>query len=130
MILLDTCALIYDALAPARLGRRAARLIEAGAAAGELGCSDISLWETAMLAAEGRIALPTSTAAFLALALEARRIRMAPITPEIAELSCGDRFHHADPADRIIAATALVLDAPIVTCDARLREMRGLKTVW
>jgi len=130
MILLDTCALIYDALAPARLGRRAARLIEEGAAAGELACSDISLWETAMLAAKGRLALPTTSARFLALALEARGIRVAPITPEIAQAACGERFSHADPADRIIAATALALDAPIVTCDARLREVPGLKTVW
>lgn len=130
MILLDTCALIYDALDPVRLGRRASRLIEAGAESGELACSDISLWETAMLAAKGRLALPTSPAQFLTLAVEARRIRVAPITPEIAEISCGERFQRADPADRIIAATALALDAPIVTCDARLREVRGLKTVW
>ena len=130
MILLDTCALIYDALDPARLGRRAAHLIDEGAESGELACSDITLWETAMLAARGRLALPTSAAAFLTLALEARRIRVEPITPEIAEISCGDRFHHADPADRVIAATALVHDARIVTCDARLREVRGLKTIW
>ena len=130
MILLDTCALIYDALDPVRLGRRAARLIDEGAESGELACSDITLWETAMLAAKGRLTLPTSPAEFLTLALEARRIRVTPITPEIAEVSSGDRFHHADPADRVIAATALVLDAPIVTCDARLREVPGLKTVW
>lgn len=83
-----------------------------------------------MLAAEGRLAIPTSPSQFLTLALEARRIRVAPITPEIAGISRDDRFHHADPADRIIAATSLALDAPIVTCDARLREVRGLKTVW
>jgi PIN domain nuclease of toxin-antitoxin system len=130
VILLDTCALIYDALDPRRLGRRAARLIEEEAGSRGLLCSDISLWETAMLAARGRLTLPTSPAQFLTLALEARSVQVAPITPEIAELSCGDRFHHADPADRIIAATAIVLDAPVVTCDARLREVRGLKTVW
>lgn len=130
MILLDTCALIYDALDPARLGPRAARLIEEEAEIGGLVCSDMTLWETAMLAAKGRLSLPTSPGQFLTLALEARRIRVAPITPEIAEISCGDRFHHADPADRIIAATGLALEAPIVTCDARLRDVRGLKTVW
>jgi PIN domain nuclease of toxin-antitoxin system len=130
VILLDTCALIYDALDPASLGRRGARLIEEGAETGELACSDMSLWETAMLAAKGRLTLPTSTARFLSLALEARRIRVAPISPEIAEISCGERFRHADPADRIIAATAISLDAPLVTCDDLLRGVRGLKTIW
>jgi PIN domain nuclease of toxin-antitoxin system len=130
VILLDTCALIYDALDPGRLGRRAARLIDEASEAGGLVCSDITLWETAMLTAKGRLKLPTTSARFLTLALEARRIRVAPITPEIAETSRADRFRHADPADRIIAATALGLNAPVVTCDERLREVRGLKTVW
>jgi len=130
VIVLDTCALIFDALDPARLGPRAARLIEEGAAQGTLTCSDISLWEVAMLAAKGRLHLPTDSAAFLRLAMESRQVRVLPITPEIAHLSSHGRFGHADPADRIIAATALTHNAVLLSCDQRLRETQGLRVVW
>ena len=36
----------------------------------------------------------------------------------------------ADPADRIIAATAAVHDAPLVTRDAALLESPLVRTVW
>lgn len=39
-------------------------------------------------------------------------------------------FPHADPADRIIAATALSLGAALVTKDDKLRDYRSLKTIW
>lgn len=35
-----------------------------------------------------------------------------------------------DPADRMIAATALLRGVPLVTHDERLREVEYLKTVW
>lgn len=49
MVILDSHAIVYDALDPRRLSRRAARAIEGAAAEGTLACSDISLWEIAML---------------------------------------------------------------------------------
>jgi len=35
-----------------------------------------------------------------------------------------------DPFDRIIAATALTADLPLVTADERLRAALGERTVW
>lgn|GEM_PF-4751592 len=35
-----------------------------------------------------------------------------------------------DPADQLIAATALELDAPLVTSDGRLQTVPGLRTIW
>ena len=54
-----------------------------------------------------------------------------PVTGEIAERAggFGDAFP-GDPADRIIAATALVLDAALITPDAKLLSVPSLKTVW
>ena len=37
---------------------------------------------------------------------------------------------HPDPADRIIAATALTVGVPLVTKDERLLSYRELKTIW
>jgi PIN domain nuclease of toxin-antitoxin system len=37
---------------------------------------------------------------------------------------------HADPADRIIVATALLLGGPLATRDRRLRTYPHVRTVW
>ncbi len=129
MILLDTCALIFDALAPQRLSARARRTIESAGAEARLALSDISLWETAMLVAHGRLDPGTDSGAFLRLALATRGIRTLPISIEIAERAA-DLDIHGDPADRIIAATAIAHEARLVTADRRLRRSRSVPTLW
>jgi PIN domain nuclease of toxin-antitoxin system len=37
---------------------------------------------------------------------------------------------HADPADRIIIATALMRDTPIVTRDRKIRDYPGIQSIW
>ncbi|WP_298267412.1 type II toxin-antitoxin system VapC family toxin [Geobacter sp.] len=129
MIILDTCALIYDALTPERLSKKAARIIEEEG--GRLACSDISLWEVAMLIAKGRLDPGTDTLSFIRLALAARPIQVIPITPEIAALSAThDGFSHFDPADRLIAATTLQCRGKLVTCDQHLHKVKGLPVIW
>lgn len=81
MVILDTHAIIYDALEPRRLSRRATRALESAAVEGALACSDISLWEIAMLVAKGRLDPGADTAQFLNDIVEARALRVIPITP-------------------------------------------------
>jgi PIN domain nuclease of toxin-antitoxin system len=130
VILLDTCTLIFDALTPERLSPAAREALERGEAEGELACADISLWEIAMLIAKSRLAPGTDAATFCRLAIDARGIQVLPITPEIAAASAGIELPHGDPADRLIAATALAMDAPLVTCDEKLRVSEVVITVW
>lgn len=131
MIVLDTCAMIFDALDPPRLGRKARRELNAASAKGAAACSDISLWEIAMLAAKGRLDPGTDAITFIDLVVTSRNLKVIPITPEVAHLSASYRgFSHADPADRIIASTALFLKAPLLTPDSRLRAVKGLKVLW
>jgi PIN domain nuclease of toxin-antitoxin system len=129
MIILDTCALLYDALTPQRLTETARSVIERADDAGQLACCDISLWEIAMLADRGRIDPGTDVASFLRLALDARAIHVLPITPEIAALSVSLGLH-GDPADRLIAATTVHHGAQLVTSDQRLRDAAGVPTIW
>ena len=130
MIVLDTHVLINDALDPKRLSRRAREAIEEGQAADALACSDISLWETAMLIARGRLRVSADARTFLDATIQSRAIRVLPITPEIAVLAQSDEFRHGDPADRIIAATALARRATLVSADRQLRKIRALNVVW
>ena len=128
--MLDTHAVVFDALAPQRLTPAARRAIERGDREGNLAVSDITLWEIAMLVARQRLDVPVSTDEFLRTALAARTIAVLPITPAIAVAAQSDGFVHGDPADRLIAATALVHHARLVTSDERLRSVATLRTIW
>jgi len=131
MLVLDTCALIFDALQPEKLSARAVRAIKQAEDAGQLACSDISLWEVAMLVQKKRVNPGTDCQTFLQLILDARKITVLPITSEIASISVSHAgFSHFDPADRIIAATALHHKGRLVTSDKRLHAVPGLDIVW
>lgn len=131
MILLDTCVMVFDALSPEKLSRIALSELEKGRQSGRLACSDISLWEIAMLMSKGRVKVGMPTLDFLSDVVAVNRLLVLPITPGIAcQASYNGDFTHGDPADRIIAATALHHKALLLTCDSKLREMKGLKTAW
>lgn len=130
MVVLDTCALIYDALDPGRLGQAARQALADGEKSGTLACSDTSLWEIAMLVEKGRLEPGAPTREFLELIVQARSLTVLPVTAGIAALAAGSRFDHGDPADRLIGATALLHAAPLLTCDARLKAIEGLQLVW
>lgn len=131
MIILDTCALVYDALAPEKLSKNAKKYIIAADKTGNLACSDISLWEIGMLIEKKRIEVAASTVEFLDLLLQARNIQVLSITPDIAAISTDNsKFNHFDPADRIIAATTVHYHGKLVTCDKKLGQLDELIIIW
>ena len=67
---------------------------------------------------------------FLHDMIQARALRVLPITPEIAALSQSQQFSHGDPADRIISATALYHHAKLISADVKLRKLKMLEVVW
>lgn len=131
MILLDTCAIIWDALDQLKLTKKARTAIEKADAHNALIISDISIWEIAMLIKRSRLEVDTTAANFINLFLESRNISVVSISPEIAELSTnvGPEINN-DPADRIIAATSVIHNAQLVTADSNLRESTIVDTLW
>ena len=129
MIVLDTCVIIWDALDASKLTAKAEKAIEQNA--GELVICDISIWEIAMLIKRKRLVIDLDTSGFINLLLQSRNFRIQEITPEIAELSVNFTLElNNDPADRLIAATSILLSAPIVTADQNLREATVIETIW
>ena len=127
MITLDTCSLVWLSLSPDRLSKNANKAIKNNS----LIISDISLWEIAMLTKSGRLIIDTSYSEYIELILSSFGIQVNPITPEIAKMSVEfDDSVNRDPADRIIAATSLVEDAPLVTADKNLIKAKIIKTIW
>lgn len=131
MILLDTCAIIWDALDRSCLTSKALKAIDRADQHNALIISDISIWEIAMLIKKGRIEIDTSSANFMNLFLQARNISVVQISPEIAELSTnfGTDIGN-DPADRLIAATSIIHNAQLVTADRQLLESEIVDTLW
>lgn len=131
MILMDTCAIIWDALTPKQLSSKALKAINKADEYNALIIADISLWEISMLIKRGRIQIDSTPATFINLYLQSRNISVIPISPEIAELSVnlGHEINN-DPADRIIAATSIIHNAQLVTADQNLRDCELIDAVW
>lgn len=131
MILMDSCAIIWDALEPSKLSEKATFAIEKADKHSALIISDISLWEIAMLIKKRRLEVDSTAAHFVNLFLQSRNISVKSISPEIAELSVNFGAEiNSDPADRIIAATSVVHNAKLVTADENLRACEWLNTIW
>tara|TARA_R110002072_G_scaffold47597_3_gene130801 strand:+ start:28673 stop:29068 length:396 start_codon:yes stop_codon:yes gene_type:complete len=131
MILMDTCAIIWDALVPDKLSKDALNAINKADESNTLIISDISIWEISMLIKKKCIEVDTTAANFINLFLQSRSISVQSISPEIAELSAnfGSDINN-DPADRIIAATSIILNSQLVTSDQNLIGSRVINTVW
>lgn len=130
MIICDTHVLVFDALAPAKLSAKARRRLKDGESAGQLACADISLWEIAMLIAKRRLKIDEESGPFIQAVLDARGYRVLPITSEIAAISQSANFNQKDPADRLVAATALAAGAELLSGDRAMKGIPGLKLVW
>ncbi len=131
-LLLDTHAWIWWNAQPARLSKRARRVIDALTDDGETALvSAISCWEAAKLVERGRLGLSVAVKDWIDLALGRPGVALVPLSPTIAVASTQlPRPFHDDPADQIIVATARDLDVSIVTRDARLRSYPHVRTVW
>lgn len=131
MILLDTCAIVWDALDQVKLTPKAKTAINRADEHNALLIADISIWEVSMLIKRGRVEVATNAANFINLFLESRNVSVISISPEIAELSTnlGSEIN-SDPADRIIAATSIIHNAQLVTADENLRKSSLIDTLW
>ncbi len=128
MILLDTHAWIWWVSDPVRLGKKAARAIRSTR---EVGIAAISCWEIATLVEKGRVSLDRSPLDWIEESLALPGVELLPLTPAVAVRAAqlGPVFP-GDPADRLIAATALIQSAPLITKDERLHEVSFLATIW
>jgi PIN domain nuclease of toxin-antitoxin system len=119
VILLDTHAAIWFMNNDPALGARSKAIALAALKADELGLSAISFWEIALLIAKRRLLWGEPVAALREQIIGAGLIEL-PLTGTIAMAAAELKSLHADPADRFIAATAVVQDAALMTADKKL----------
>lgn len=132
MIVLDTHVLVWWVAGETKnLSRKARQVLEQHGKRNELLISSISIFEIVTLERRGRLRFTVSASEWLGQVRRLPEFRIEPLTDDIAERAgqFGDVFP-GDPADRLIAATALVRGIPLVTHDERLQGIEHLKTVW
>lgn len=129
--LLDTHVLLWLALEPKRLSKRATQLIERAGKRDGLAIASITLWEIAMLVARGRVAIQGTTSNWTTELLARSGVAVVELSPTIAELATtfGPDYSR-DPVDQLIGATARAHGMSLVTADAKLRESPLLHCVW
>jgi PIN domain nuclease of toxin-antitoxin system len=130
LILLDTHVVMWLASGDSRLSTRAQSVIhEARQTVRGLAVSDFTLLELSQLFQKKHFHLTTDPEAFLA-EIE-RRFVILPITANIAlQAYALPASYPKDPADRIIGATALVEDMPLLTADRAIRNSKAVPTIW
>jgi PIN domain nuclease of toxin-antitoxin system len=120
-VLLDTCAAIWlmsgAPLTPAsRAAIRSARTANYG-----VYVSPITAWEIGILASKARLHLTLSPEVWFETLLALPGIRLAELTPKLLIASTAlPGTPPADPADRIIAATARLHGYRVITRDSKL----------
>lgn len=91
--------------------------------------SSITLLEIARLSSHGRIHLTPDFETFLSDV--ELRFTTLPITASIARQAFElPESYPKDPVDRVIGATALIEDIPLITADREIRKSGAVLTIW
>ena len=118
MILLDTHVLIWLVAGSRRVGPQARSAIQTAWDQGAAHASCFTFWEIALLHTAGHLELDIHPRA-LSSRLRNDGLQVIPVDDEIAirSVELGAEGFHADPADRIIMATAIIGGYRLVTAD-------------
>ncbi len=124
LLLVDTHVLVWMMEDVPRLGRRTAEALNLAGLENRISVSAITPWEIGLLVNKGRLQLSVDVTDWVRRALAKPGVRLTPREPEIAIASTRLPFEmRADPADRILVATARHLGATLVTADSTLLEL-------
>ena len=123
MILMDTHVLLWSRTGAGQTGPRSRRRIEQALHESDLAVSAFSFWEIAMLQAKGRISLLSDIGAWRRGLLDNGLVEIS-VDGEIGIRANSFEDFHADPADRIIVASALQ-GHRLLTADDRILGWPG-----
>ncbi len=127
----DTHAVIWYIFGDSRLSKTARDLIAQIAADGDqVAFSSITLAEIVYLSEKGRISPLTLERLLTAVDTTNAVLTEVPFDRDIAEaLHLVERTQVPDLPDRIIAATALHLEVPVISRDSKIK-LSSVSTIW
>lgn len=129
-LLLDTHVWLWLVAGEAKLSSKKLSLIQTASETQNLYLSDICLWEISMLANKNRITLNQPVLTWIRTAVKLSSVHLIRLTPEISVESTElPGLFHGDPADRLIVATARVMNLTLMTRDEKILEYGSSKFV-
>ncbi len=124
VLVVDTHTLVWMMNNSARLGCATSKALDEASFEDRLAVSAITPWEIGLLVSKNRLTLNSDVMNWVNEALAKPGVTQVELEPEIAVASTRLPFEmHADPADRILVATARHLGATLVTADRALLEL-------
>jgi len=124
--LLDTHILLWSLLEPNQLTKEVQDHLNE--MSNELWLSPVTTWEIIILAEKKKIELASpSPADWIKEVFSKIPFKEANLNHEVAIQSRKLNLPHQDPADRFIAASALVFDLTLITSDKRLLNLDKVK---
>ena len=124
-LILDTCALIWLATGSARLSKKTLVIINK---VDVVFVSAITAWEISLKAARNQLEFSLPPLTWFRKSIHAHSLTLAKLSVEILVAANELPWHHRDPADRFIIATAKMDNLQVVTTDARFEDY-DLKTL-
>ena len=122
--LLDTQVLLM-AVTGAKFSRRVQSIL--AGPDNDLLLSAASILEIALKHARKKIEMPEE---FMQQAVQDLGLTVIAFEPHHAYRLFSLPMHHRDPFDRMIIATALVEDVPLIGGDSQFGSYKGLKAIW
>lgn len=129
MIVLDTHALLWWALDPAQLSKRAASTLNRMEQEGGF-VSSISLWELGVKIKKAQLDIGMPIEEFARRIDRSGTVEIVAVDTTLWLMSLALRWDHRDAADRVIVATALAKGVPLLTKDTAIGNFSGVKAIW
>ncbi len=131
MIVLDTHIWLWWISNPEKLSSCAKQVIDQAVTEKGIVISSISTWEIALLVKKDRLELSIDIRDWVRKTEDLPFVRFIPVdnTISLRSVTLPGQFH-PDPADRIIAATAMTMGLPLITKDDKILNYPHVRTIW
>lgn len=129
MIVLDTHALLWWALAPEKLSAAAADVCSRMERDGGF-ASAISIWELGVKIRNGKLDLGLPLSEFVRRIESTGVVELIAVDSALWLRTAELDWDHRDPADRVIASTAQQRNLPILTRDEAFSRCPAVRCIW
>ena len=125
MILIDTHIFIWWIQGDSKLTESYKNLLREKEGTG-IGVSIITFWEISKLVEKNRLSFPIPLEQWFKTSLNYPGVKL--VNPDLDFILTSNRLQnfHKDPADQLIAATAICKKMPLLTFDKKLIEYSGI----